>query len=195
MSEIKLIKKDTDLSGIYRTKHDLVMYEKQYDVYKVEGYNHTIRGYEPINLWACPSDEEPSYENLIQFNGNAPTWGVTFDQTNYMSDSWGETEVRGSGKCWITRNGEKFYNIGGRDMAYALSKAQYFLVRMWEESPLYFNERDWKEQAIGEKIWYDGEPAIIGGFSSENEMKIVSEDGHFITYADLLSKYVKWFRG
>ena len=194
MSEIKLIKSDTDLSKIYLTNYDLVMYGKPYNVYRVHGYNHTIRGHEPIDLWACPSDEEPTYENLIQFNGEAPTWGVMFDQTNYIKSKWDETEVRSSGKCWITRNGEKFYNVGGRTMDYALAKAQYFLVRLFEEHPFYFNERNWKEQAIGMKIWYDGEPAVVGGFNSSNEIEVVDEEGNFITYADLLSDWIRWYR-
>lgn len=194
MTNIKLIKPDTDLSKIRLTNLDLVLYDKPYNVYRVEGYNHTIRGYEPINLWTCPSDEEPTYQNLIQFSGKAPTWGITFEETNYIKSKWYETEIRKSGVCWITRNGEKFYCVTGRDMDYCLAKAQYFLVRLMEEIPFYFHERNWQQQAIGMKIWYDNKPAVIGGFSSDNEIRIVDENDNFIGYEDMLSSWIKWFR-
>lgn len=212
MADINLIEKDSDISHAYKTKWDLKVYNEDYDVYRIEGFNHTLGGRWGENCyWTCPAGETPSYENLIQFSGQAPTWGVFFEETNYTKHKWGEDSVERGATCWITRNGEKFYDVMGRDMAYALSKAQYFLVQLLEECPLNISERDWKEQAVGMKIWYDGEPAVIDHVTSMNNLWIIPiqdegfktpegwEDEDFEEYkdglvADLLSPSIKWFR-
>lgn len=174
MSEIRLIEKDTDLSKLKKPLGwDLIVNDSAYDVYRVDGYNHTIGGKWGENCyWACPIGEKPTYENLIEFNGDAPTWGITFDKTNYIKNKWDETSVEAYGSCWITRNGKNFYRILGRSMDYALAKAQYTLVKLQEECPLYLSERTWKKQAIGSKIWYHEQPAIIASVTSNNELWI-----------------------
>lgn len=212
MADIKLIKKDTDLSKLKKPiGWDLVIHGTPYDVYSVDSYIHTIGGrWGENDYWACPEGEIPTYENLIQFSGKAPTWGVTFNEVNYTKTKWGETEIGNSGVCWITRNGENFYEVTGRDMSYALSKAQYFLVKLLEECPLYLSERNWKEQAKGMKIWYNGEPAIIDHVTSMNNLWVTPvngnfktpegwEDDDFVEYkdglvVDLLSEHITWYR-
>ena len=37
--------------------------------------------------WACPAGKKPTYKNLIEFNGDAPTWGIVFDRSNYTKQS------------------------------------------------------------------------------------------------------------
>ncbi|MED3549982.1 hypothetical protein [Cytobacillus praedii] len=213
MADIKLIDENTDLSKLRKPLGwDLEIKGVPYDIYRVEGYVHTIGGkYGENCYWACPMGEKPTYENLIEFGGEAPTWGVTFDKVNYIKSKWDETEVRSNGVCWITRNGKKFYQITGRDMDYALAKAQYYLVKLLEECPLYLSERNWKEQAIGRKIWYQNQPAIIKSVNDENELWIVPEGKPFNAPPDweewmgwedyasglrveLLSPHIGWFR-
>lgn len=213
MAEIKLIKKDTNLSHLKKpVGWDLEVRGEPYDVYRIEGFNHTLGGKWGENCyWACPAGENPTYENLIQFGGSAPTWGVTFDEVNYTKTKWDETEIRNNGVCWITRNGKKFYSVMGRDMNYALSKAQYFIVKLLEECPLYLNDRNWKEQAVGRKVWYQNQPAIIERVTSKNELWIVPYNikefhspsgwskGEWEDYKDgliveLLSPHIDWFR-
>lgn len=166
--EFKEITRDSDVSHArLQTQFDLVMYGKEYDVYEIDGYMHTSGGdYGENCLYACPTGEEPSYQNLIEFNGIAPTWGVFFESTNYVNKG----EVLSGGVCWITRNGEKFYNVGGRTMDYALAKAQYFLVRLFEEHPLSFHYRDWKERAKGTTFYYEGNKYIITDFDSDTDV-------------------------
>lgn len=213
MSEIKLIDENTDLSHLNKPiGWDLIINGVKFDVYRVDGYNHTIGGkWGENDYWACPMGEKPEYHNLIQFNGDAPTWGVTFERNNYIKYKWDEMSVECSGECWITRNGEKFYQISGRNMDYALAKAQYFLVKLLEECPLWLSSRNWKEEAIGMKIWYEGQPAVIKSINSRNELWIEPdgidkfkapphwEDDEFEDYEDgmyidLLSENIYWFR-
>ena len=196
MTEFKEIKKDSDISHARLQKHfDLVMYGKEYDVYEIDGYMHTMGGkYGKNCYYACPTGEEPSYDNLIEFNGIAPTWGVFFEPTNYVR----RDEVMSSGKCWITRNGEKFYNIGGRTMEYALAKAQYKLVRLFEDHPLSFQYRDWKERAKGTTFYYKGNKYVITGFDSDNDIisyQVLDDgtlSGHMLKF-DLLWEKIDWY--
>lgn len=214
MTEIRLVDENTDLSKLKKPiGWDLEIKGVPYDVYRVDEYVHTIGGRQGENCyWACPAGETPTYENLIEFNGDAPTWGVTFERNNYIKSKWDETSVECNGNCWITRNGKKFYHIPARYMDYGLAKAQHLLVQLLEECPLYLSERNWEEQAIGRKIWYHGQPAMIKRITSDNELWIVpdgidefkapahwGEDMDWSDYADglrvdLLSPNIYWFR-
>lgn len=212
MTQNKLIDETTDLSDLKKPYGlDLEVNGVPYDIYIVEGYVHTIGGrWGENSLWACPAGEKPTHENLIEFNGEAPTWGITFDRVNYVKSKWNETSVETNGSCWITRNGKKFYNIMGRTSEYALAKAQYTLVQLLEELPVSICHRDWKDQNIGRKIWYNEQPAIIDSITSDNNLLIkpdgidkfkapASWEGDYDDYADglrveLLSPHIGWFR-
>ncbi|WCS68137.1 hypothetical protein Goe21_00270 [Bacillus phage vB_BsuM-Goe21] len=213
MADIKLVDKDTDLSNLKPIGWDLKINGVDFDVYRINGYNHSIGGKWGENCyWACPSNEKPTYENLIQFSGDAPTWGVTFDRINYVKTKWDETSVNANGNCWITRNGQKFYRINARYLDYGLATAQHVLVKLLEDCPLDLHMRNWKEKAIGYKIWYNNQPAKITDITSDNELWIVPdgiskfeapkhykdpedyldyEDGMLV---DLLSPNIYWFR-
>ena len=215
MADINLIDENTDLSGLRKPiGWDLELNGRPYDVYSVDGYVHTIGGkWGENDYWACPAGETPTYENLVQFSGDAPTWGVTFNRKNYLRNKWDETSIEANGECWITRNGKNFYRIPARHMDHGLAKAQHILVQLQEECPLWLMGRDWKDEAIGRKIWYREQPAIIESVTSNNELCIKpdgidsfkspayydSEDGYEEDYgsgliADLLDSNIYWFR-
>jgi len=212
MAEIKLIDENTDLSNLRRPLGwDLEIGGNPYDVYNVEGYVHTIGGkWGENSYWACPAGEQPTHKNLIQFEADAPTWGVTFDRINHIKSKYDETSAECNGKCWITRNGKNFYPIPARYMDYGLASAQHILVKLLEDCPLYLNERTWKEQAVGKKIWYDNQPAIIADVTHNNNLYIKPDgiecfeppagwEGDYDDYADglmaeLLSPSITWFR-
>lgn len=213
MADIKLITEETDLSGLRKPLGwDLVVDGLAYDVYRVEDHNHSIGGrWGENNFWACPAGATPTFENLIQYDGDAPTWGIMFDRNNYIKDKWDQTSVEVNGSCWITRNGKPFISIMSRDADYGLAKAQVTLVELLEQCPLDLRQRNWKEEAVGTKIWYRNDPAIIERVTSNNDLWIVPdgidkfsvpvswsisdwdeyEDG---LVAEILSPEIKWFR-
>lgn len=213
MGRINLIKLDTDLSKLGNPMGwDLEINGKPYDVYRIEGFIHTIGGGNGENCnWACPAGEKPTFQNLIEFDGEAPTWGIMFDQVNRIKTKWDETRIEKSGRCWITRNGANFYNIPTRDMDFGLATARHKLV-MLMESPINIGMRGWKEELRGRKIWWRDQPAIVQYVSQDNELYIVpDETSHFSSppsfgppgsysryedglFADLLSPNVGWFR-
>jgi len=112
----------------------------------------TIREDPEYELW----DEGPTRDNLIDFDGSAPSWSIAFEETNYFRKG----EIREGGRCNIFRNGQKFYEVGARQMDFGLAKARYILLQL-QEHPLNFFSRHWKDEIIGRKVWYQTDPAIV----------------------------------
>lgn len=180
MTDINLINKDTNLSNLYLLEWDLEICDKPWNVYRLEDHCHCIGGrYGDNNFWCCPADVTPSFENLIGFNGRAPAWGITFTDINYLKHKWGDSRAEGSGSCYITRNGKKFYHVSGRDMGYCLAKAQYFLIQL-QEHAINFHSRKWKEELIDRKVYYKNSPAIITMVFDDNGEFFIEPDKNFI---------------
>ena len=85
MTDIRLIEKDTILPKLRPYDWDVYINDKPYYVVRIEGFVHTIGGkYGENDLWAYPRDEEPTYENLIEFNCDNPvSWGIEYKPRNY----------------------------------------------------------------------------------------------------------------
>ena len=81
----------------------------------------------------------------------------------------------------------------GREMSYCLAKAQYFLVELQEVIPFYFNERNWKEQAVGMRIGYQGKLGKIKGFTSDNDIIMERDDGMDSYILDMIESDIDWF--
>jgi hypothetical protein len=171
MSDINVITKDTDLSQVSMRKldWDVEIYDKSYDVYRIEGYIHSIGGHWGENdYWCCPSDEKPTVDNLIQFGGHVVQWGIEYIPKNYTKTKWGDTEVRESGRVLIKRNGKPFYNIRSYKPEYGLAKGQAALIEI-KEHPINFHSRNFREEIKGRKIWYENQPAIIERIVESND--------------------------
>jgi hypothetical protein len=159
--EIKLIEKDTDLSKIDEIPWDLELRGVPYTVYRVAEHFHHIGGRWGNNdYWCCPSREKPTYDNLIEFEGSAPCWGIQIEDENFSKKKWNETYVRDSVHCHITRNGKKFYEISGNSFAYCYTKALHdlFLLR---EHAIPFHFRNWREELLNRKVYYRDDPAFV----------------------------------
>ena len=190
--EFKLIEKDTDISQLkmHRLDWDVVIPRKvwnaaddyvgermvPYQVARIEGYVHCYRGYgEPIDLWAWPLEEEPCYENMVEYTPSqryGPVmWGIRYDPHHYTRAKWGESEIRVSGETVITRNGEDFY-----DCRQGILEAKRIIDTI-DEHPLGFNERNYDKKMIGRKIWWRSEPAIISKWIKGQACVILIPDG------------------
>ena len=158
MSNIKLVTKDTDLSEAisYQLDWDCVLNGKPYKVYRLEGYVHTIGGrYGENEYWCCPRDEEPNYHNLLEFNGDAPSWGINIDRVNYLHHA---DEVCCTVRCTITRNGKDFYYVSANSIDYAYAKAYTLLKSNILEGPINFNKYHyWETEIEGRHIHYMGQ--------------------------------------
>lgn len=191
---IKLIKKDIDLSNIGQPMGwDLEVGGKPYDIYRVGGYIPTKGGdFEIKCYWACPAGEKPTYENLIAFDGDAPSWGVTFDTHNYIENKHGEKEILASTRCWITRNGKKFLSVPTKNIEHALDKVHSDLVKLLEKLPLCVNHRGWEEKAKGKPIYYREKPAVIEYVTPDNRLMLQVE-GEGSKCVEILSPLIGWY--
>ncbi len=161
MAEIKLISKDTDLSNLKPIDWDVVVNDIPMQVYKLEGYNHSIGGRWGENCyWCCPRNEEPTYENLMAFSGHTVRWGIIVDETNGVKHKWGETEVKASCKCFITRNGERFFDVTGNTLDYCLNKARQIIFDL-ECFPVPFTSYNYLKDITNRKIYWKEQPATI----------------------------------
>ena len=163
MAEIKLItKEDFPLTKYRLLDWDVVVRGVPYQIVRIEGYVHTLGGHldygDGNDFWAYPLGEEPSYENLIEFNGvPGATWGIEYESTNYIKSKWDETEILKGRKLIITRNGESFY-----DEYLTFHQAiAYVKDGLLDMHPLELNSRDYDKKAIGRKVWWRSEPGII----------------------------------
>jgi len=202
MYNINLVTPETDLSDVRLYGWDLEVNGEPYDVFNIPECVHTTGYRGPISLWACPAGEAPSFLNLIQFNGDAPTWGVTFGRVNQPSVKHGYEEVVCYGECWITRNGKQFYQIPASKMEYGLSAAQYLLTKLLESHPISFQMRGWEKEVLGRKVYWRGAPAIIEKILYGNELLIVPDgmekfkrpEYYDEIKADLLDGNIWWWR-
>ena len=179
MTDIKLIDKDTNISELKMRKMDwnVVMNGKPFQVVRIEGYVHTIGGrWGENDLWVYPRDEEPTYENLIEYNSERPVmWGINFNPHHYVRSKWDETEMRYSGAVTITRNGEDFYTLFG-GMNYGIDKARVLISEI-EEHPLGLNEIDYDKNIIGRKVWWRSQPAVITMWMKGQACVLLEPDG------------------
>lgn len=209
--EIKLIDKNTDLSNLKPLKWDVNIKGIPYNVYRVDGYVHTIGGkYCENDYWCCPAFEIPTYKNLIEFDGEVIRWGVKCESSNYIKTKWDETEVRHIYNIIITRNDEDFCEFGCRDLGYGLAEAQCKIVK-YQEHPIDFTERDFAIKLKGRKIWYKNQKAVIESWVKGQACVIIKfENGKYepLEYEkeddfgyeeetikeDILSRHIWWFR-
>ena len=177
MSDIKLIEKDTDIGKLKITRYnwDVVIKGRPYYVVKIEGYVHSIIGiYDGKNdLWAYPRDEEPTYENLIEFSARefGCLWGYRYEPYNYARTKWDETECFTCHKYIITRNGEDFY-----DDCHSINEVMVAIQRL-KDHPINFNEIGWKDKVIGRKLWWRGQPGIVTRWVDGQACIIIEPDG------------------
>lgn len=178
MKEIKLIDKDTIIPKASPLDWDLEIKGRPYYVVRLEGFVHTIGGHwGENNLWAYPRDEEPCYENLIEFDSNSPVlWGIEYKPTHYIKRKWGESEVRRGSRLIITRNGKPFDEVGCSDIHYGIDKAKVKIAK-YGEHPLDLKAIDFDKKMEGRKIWWRSQPAKIERFVWGQACVIIVPDG------------------
>lgn len=174
MNEIKLITENTDISSLKMRKYDwdVVVHDIPYQVVAIEGYIHAIGGSRgENNLWMYPRNEEPTYDNLVEYYGNGcgVCWGIKYEPHNYIRTKWDETECYTSGGAMITRNGKDFYFCRS-----GIIEAQYLLQDI-DEHPLDLNMYGFVEKMIGRKVWWRSEPAVITHWVGHGQACVILE--------------------
>lgn len=186
---------------------DILIDDKPYAVYDIDGYEHPnghwngtpkswwldyseyefTKGYDPNDeRYDADDDEdfEPNIRELIPYvdkGVNRICWDIRYKQKNYVKYKWDDFDVRNGGNCQIYANGKLIYSFFSRSVEYALSKAQYMMVNLLEHPYNFLNQ----EENNGRKIWYYGLPATIRVGYEPGNIKIVPD------YTDI-SKETWW---
>lgn len=175
MSEFKYINKDTNISELemHIMPWDVIIHNRPYYAVRIPGYVHTVGGrFGNNDYWAYPRDQEPNYNNLIEFScDNVVCWGIKYQPHNYIKCKWDESRAQSAVSCMITRNGVDFCDVWG-----GLAKATV-LIDMINEHPLDLNEIDFDKKMIGRKVWWRSEPGIITSWISGQGCVIIEPDG------------------
>lgn len=130
---------------------------------------------------------------------------------NYTKTKWDETEARSGGGVAITRNGEIFCHVTG-GINYGVDQARVMIAR-FNEHPLKLNSINFDKKAIGRKVWWRSEPAIVTSYIHGQACVILEPDGiaQFTVppefakedpdyyedgdvKAEILSPHIWWFR-
>ena len=214
MLEIKLLDNKIDYDNLKPIGWDLVINDdREYDVYSIHEYYHTIGGgFGGNDYYCCLVDEKPTKYNLTPYNGHhgGVRWGIHVEDDHHYRNKWNDQSWEQSYTCYITRNGEIFYEIYGRGFSYLLAKAQVALTQIQEHS-IPFHFRNWRSDVIGRTIFYRDEPGIItyyhmGGviiepdginffkraaWDDDAEWSEESKDGIRV---DILDEHIYWHR-
>lgn len=182
--ELKALSKKDDLSKliIVKVDWDIVINKIPQQLVKIKGRAHGEGGEYGINeYYVYPLNEEMTVDNLTPYWGikGGVAWGIYFEYKNSFIHGNGfhkNDQIRENGRCWITRNGEKFCEVPGRKHEYALAKAQTLLIEL-EECSIPIFSRNWEEKIIGRKIWYYNQPAIVERICDGQGAMILIPDG------------------
>lgn len=176
---IRLIEPDTDISSLKMSKMnwDVEIDNIPYYVVKIYGYNHRISSDEfSDQLWAYPRDQEPTYENLIEYPYHISVqWGIVCTPKMQQKTKYGETESRLITGTLITRNGKPFYVVHG-GVGHGIDKARA-LISDLSDHPLDLCAIDFDKKMIGRKIWWRSEPAVITRWIDGQACIIIEPDG------------------
>lgn len=169
----------------------VIIHEKEYDVYDIDGKEHEGLNGEPKSWWVYFSDRLPEgltppidsdvwepYSKGI----NRRLWDIRFKEYNTSKEKWGSTQFSNRLRCEMWCNNKIVYAFGTFDLSFAFAKAQY-LITMMSEHPYDFFEPQNNE---GRKIYFYGLPATIKVRSDSWEIGIVPD------YSAGVSKETWW---
>ena len=187
-------------------------YNKPYQVISIAGHCHTLGGrWGDNDYYAYPRDEEPTIENLLEFNGSPCSWGMIASNSHYVLNKWDESSIESGQSITITRNGAPFYTTHG--IFHALDLLEYLKAN---EHPLDLQEYEFDKKMIGRKVWWKGQRAIIDHYIRGQACVILKPDSAMNVFhcpeeykgddirwdsededsikEDIFSKSIGWFR-
>lgn len=151
---------------------DLMIGDKIYNVYSIEGYTHKLGEMNgcPKNWWLDYSDDDYQRELVpyIDKGVHRICWGIEYDQFNSIKHKWDSFDLRSGGICKIKANGKVVYKFHYRDLGGALANAQSKIDKMTNHPFDFINP----EKENGRKIWYYGLPAKIKSGYEPGEIQV-----------------------
>lgn len=157
----------------------VIIQDKEYDVYDIEGKEHEGYNDTPKTWWLYYSDRlpdglTPPYDSESWERYCVGTlrrlWEIKIKQTNSTKEKWGETQFNNYTNVEMWCNNKLIYQFGtgGKYLDFAFAKIQYLQVLL-SEHPYNFFEPEKEE---GRKICWYGLPATILNGHGAGEIRI-----------------------
>lgn len=166
--------------GTPRKIFDVIIHDKTYDVYDIDGKEHGGWNGEPKTWWlyfadrmpdgAIPPHDSESWEPWHK-SINRRLWDIRFKEYNTSKEKWNATQFRSGLNCEMWCNNKLIYSFGTFDLNFAFAKAQYLMVKMSEHPYDFFNP----EKENGRKIWWFGMPATVRPKSDRWEIAVIPD--------------------
>jgi hypothetical protein len=170
---------------------EVIIHGKPFDVYDINGKEHEGLNGEPKTWWVYFTDRLPEgtlpppdsdkwepYHKSI----NRRLWDIRFKEYNTSKEKWGSTQFRSGLNCEMYCNDKLIYSFGTNDLAFAMAKAQYLIIKMSEHPYDFFNPKS----ELGRKIWWYGLPATVKPKSDGWEIAVVPD------YSTGIDKKIWW---
>lgn len=148
----------------------VIIHEKQYWVWDIEGKEHAGPNGEVKTWWLYYADDLPEgltppidskYWEPYCRSINRQLWDIRFKQHNTTKEKWGETDFRNHTSVEMWCNGKMIYAFGtaGSEwgLSFAFAKVQYLQVILSEHCFNFFDP----EKENGRKILWYGLPATV----------------------------------
>ncbi len=138
---------------------DLVIRNRQYNVYSMHKCYHCQGGTGDNNLWCIERDKDIIPENFQPYEGDIinDIWGVQITPKPHFR----KNGVQSNFECCITRNKIPFYEIHGNNFSYLYNQSIYVIQKL-NDFVVPFHFRNWKTEIVDRKIWWrERYPAII----------------------------------
>lgn len=163
-----------------RKVFDVIIGDRTYDVYDIDGKEHEGWNGEPKTWWlyfapqlpegTTPPVDSDSWEPWSK-SINRMLWDIRFKEYNTSKEKWDSTQFRSGLKCEMWCNNKLVYAFGTNDLNFAMGKVQYLMVVLSEHCYDFFNP----EKMNGRKIWWYGLPATVKPKSDGWEIGIVPD--------------------
>lgn len=167
-----------------RKVYSVVIHDKEYDVWDIEGKELDCGNGEPLTYWIYMGDRLPDgitppidsdkwehYHASIQRH----LWDIKFTQTNTTKEKWGSTHFRSHTNVEMWCNKKLIYSFGttgsNGGLSFAMAKVQYLQTILSEHCYNFFNP----QEENGRKIFWKGLPATVKVKSDGWEIGIIPD--------------------
>lgn len=157
-------------TGKMRKVFTVVIYDKEHDVWDIEGKEMDCGNGEPLTYWVYMGDKLPDgiappidSDNWVHFHASIERhlWDIKFTQKNTTKEKWGSLHFRNHTQVEMWCNKKLIYSFGttgtANGLSFAMAKVQY-LQTILSEHPYNFFDAKSNE---GRKICWYGLPATV----------------------------------
>jgi len=149
-----------------RQLFEVVIRDKKYDVYSIEGKEHQGYNDMPKTWWLYFTDKVPEgtlppidSDHFVPYSSSIERscWDIRFKVVNTHKVKWDEDRFSYHTNCEMWWNGKLIYSFRSGKIEFSMAKAQYLMVALAEHPYNFFEQ----EKENGRKIWWYNLPAFV----------------------------------